>query len=533
MSLSAIDIFLLDYYDHRSIEELLSEYHQDLTGPDYRERLNWLCKNGYLTIGSPEEALHHLTVPVLKDILRNQKLKLSGKKDVLIQRIIENIPIEKYQAQLPKIYVQSEKGEKEVTRHAAYLENSKNYYGFMNKEIHDMENQLSESEDLPRDVLLALFKKHIQEELTKKNFRNVSDLYHKLYIFSNNRCKKKEALKFLLIAKFIDLSGMDNQNLVGPYRSLEYIFSNGDWSNVDKLVTALNLSDNDLKSLYIEALEKSNLTLPFSYFDKETIFSIIIDELHGKENLFKYYKSISRIPKENDSNYKFYDLEDTTVLSNNIIPSGKENLLKISEHNITSQETNVSAESISKHRKWYDRQGIVWLMLLLLWPLGMFMLYLHREKYTPKQFKYLAVGTFCIWFFFGFINPEINKPSTHPATPTVQTTAASVNTSSGKDNSADSTSSTVKKEAAATSSSAAQTTSATSSAATSNASNTTSKAASGASAIPEASYLGNPNSKKFHRPTCRTIKHPENFVAISSRDEAIADGYTPCGVCKP
>ncbi len=239
----------------------------------------------------PEEALHHLTVPVLKDILRNQKLKLSGKKDVLIQRIIENIPIEKYQAQLPKIYVQSEKGKKEVTRHAAYLENSKNYYGFMNKEIHDMENQLSESEDLPRDVLLALFKKHIQEELTKKNFRNVSDLYHKLYIFSNNRCKKREALKFLLIAKFIDLSGMDNQNLVEPYRSLEYIFSNGDWSNVDKLVTALNLSDNDLKSLYIEALEKSNLTLPFSYFDKETIFSIIIDELHGKENLFKYYKS--------------------------------------------------------------------------------------------------------------------------------------------------------------------------------------------------------------------------------------------------
>lgn len=155
------------------------------------------------------------------------------------------------------------------------------------------------------------------------------------------------------------------------------------------------------------------------------------------------------------------------------------------------------------------------------------------EMTIRQKIKYMAVSTLCIWIFIDFINPKINKPSTHPATQTVQTTAASVNTSSGKDNSADSTSSTVKKEAAATSSSAAQTTSATSSAATSNASNTTSKAASGASAIPEASYLGNPNSKKFHRPTCRTIKHPENFVAISSRDEAIADGYTPCGVCKP
>lgn len=48
-----------------------------------------------------------------------------------------------------------------------------------------------------------------------------------------------------------------------------------------------------------------------------------------------------------------------------------------------------------------------------------------------------------------------------------------------------------------------------------------------------ASYLGNPRSMKFHYSGCRTIKHPENFVPIESRDEAIAAGYVPCGVCKP
>lgn len=343
MSLSAIEIFLLDHYDHRPVDEPLSEYWQSNIGQDYKERLDWLYKKGYLKIGSVEDSLPCLTVPALKDILRSKGLILSGRKDILVQRILENIPVEDYQDKLPKIYVLTEEGKHQVDSHADELKAVKNYGGFL--------------------------------------------------------------------------------------------------------------------------------------------------------------------PEESSG---------TTA--------------EPSTHN-----NQVNDDSDKGHRKWYDRQGIVWLMLLLLWPFGMFMLYLHREKYTPKQFKYLAVGTFCIWFFFGFINPEINKPTTPTATQTTQTTAASVNTSSGssKDNSADLTSSTVKKEAAATSSSAAQSTSAASSAATPNTSNTTSKAATGASTIPKASYLGNPNSKKFHRPTCRTIKHPENFVAISSRDEALAANYRPCGVCKP
>lgn len=48
-----------------------------------------------------------------------------------------------------------------------------------------------------------------------------------------------------------------------------------------------------------------------------------------------------------------------------------------------------------------------------------------------------------------------------------------------------------------------------------------------------AEYLGNPRSMKFHYTNCRTIKHPENFVTIESRDEAIEEGYVPCGVCNP
>ena len=48
-------------------------------------------------------------------------------------------------------------------------------------------------------------------------------------------------------------------------------------------------------------------------------------------------------------------------------------------------------------------------------------------------------------------------------------------------------------------------------------------------------YLLNTQSGKFHYASCRTIKHPNSakFVPVESREEAIAQGYQPCGVCKP
>ena len=58
---------------------------------------------------------------------------------------------------------------------------------------------------------------------------------------------------------------------------------------------------------------------------------------------------------------------------------------------------------------------------------------------------------------------------------------------------------------------------------------------SGADSTTTAAYIGNANSKKFHRPTCASVKDmaEKNKVVLSSREEAIAEGYTACGSCKP
>ena len=46
-------------------------------------------------------------------------------------------------------------------------------------------------------------------------------------------------------------------------------------------------------------------------------------------------------------------------------------------------------------------------------------------------------------------------------------------------------------------------------------------------------YYGNTNSKKFHRPSCSGLPSEQNQVVFDSREEALRQGYEPCGRCKP
>ena len=48
-------------------------------------------------------------------------------------------------------------------------------------------------------------------------------------------------------------------------------------------------------------------------------------------------------------------------------------------------------------------------------------------------------------------------------------------------------------------------------------------------------YILNTNTKKFHETTCKSVPDikPHNLGEITGRDNAIAQGYSPCGRCKP
>ncbi|RJP78970.1 MAG: Ada metal-binding domain-containing protein [Desulfobacteraceae bacterium] len=46
-------------------------------------------------------------------------------------------------------------------------------------------------------------------------------------------------------------------------------------------------------------------------------------------------------------------------------------------------------------------------------------------------------------------------------------------------------------------------------------------------------YHGNTQSRIFHQPSCRYYNCKKCTVEFTTREEAIAEGYRPCKVCKP
>ncbi len=52
----------------------------------------------------------------------------------------------------------------------------------------------------------------------------------------------------------------------------------------------------------------------------------------------------------------------------------------------------------------------------------------------------------------------------------------------------------------------------------------------------ETTYVLNTNTKKFHYPSCKDVKKikEKNYAtSTSSRDDIVAQGYSPCGHCHP
>jgi micrococcal nuclease len=53
--------------------------------------------------------------------------------------------------------------------------------------------------------------------------------------------------------------------------------------------------------------------------------------------------------------------------------------------------------------------------------------------------------------------------------------------------------------------------------------------------LANAAYVGNSNTRKFHKPSCSSVAQmsADHRVALSSRAQAISQGYVPCGNCRP
>lgn len=334
------DVFLLDYFNQRKTDYELAEYQIETYGSDYKERLSYLYDHGFLTIAGLEETLTALTIPELKNILRTFNLKLSGKKQDLVARIVDTVPSEKIKDSLPKLYALTSKGSQFLLEHKAFIDNKKQGYGFLNNEIFATEKILATRGTLDSDgVFFYLFQRNVVKHGKNKDFDSLKHTYYQLSLWYKKKQDFGEALKNLLASMYLDLSGMGDDNTVYSYRfRMESVFGETmPWQTLDNLITVLKIKESDFPDYFQRAIDYCAIAPPFSYFSAETMINIILDRLRGQENLLERYEQERNIPDEHSSEYDYWNFDKRLNLE---VPA-------VSKHSESEEELKTASSSIS------------------------------------------------------------------------------------------------------------------------------------------------------------------------------------------
>lgn len=252
-------VFINPYYE--PIEEYPNYFYDyyDITNP--KELHKNLIDEGYLEKTSPIIAFEFFSIAELKDILKENSLNVSGKKLDLINRILENIPLEKYQDYISNLYSLSMKGAELLDKYdyiPKLRERNINIYEFERK-VQNLYNPFSDNKIVPFEELLVY------------------------YYRGNNGSDKDENSQIKLYLAQAEYKNKDYENSFYHYLESIYWETNGYGYNEEQNI--------DLGKIYIS---KSNINLPphqFRYLEKLKKYykDSMIDECYQNNHVYFHY----------------------------------------------------------------------------------------------------------------------------------------------------------------------------------------------------------------------------------------------------
>ncbi len=302
LELSSNDIDLLQRFHKQKTTYRLNESLEEIYGKYYLDRISTLEREGYIRITSAEESLYFLKVAELKEILRQNGQKLSGKKIDLIDRIQDNIAESEYETVVSPIWYLTKKGKETV---AGYIQQNNERYL----------NQCLKDKDWG---------------LVRNAYLNFAQTLYKERQYD-------DALPFFLLVKYLDYSGLENNNTVAMYGDMSWISSTNIAYSIEK---CLRQSTTDLDTAFQKAIDMCP-QIPFHYFAKETVLEIIQKEMGGYEFNPSEYQNVANKPSFTTTEYQYYDLTnlDKTFKAINSKERNHERCNTIVEQRQTSQDS--------------------------------------------------------------------------------------------------------------------------------------------------------------------------------------------------
>ncbi len=270
--------------------------------------LHSLLERGFLQVGDLQSAISLENTTVLKEELKKHGLKVSGKKDELIKRLMEQISQDELNERFTKrTYQLTELGKQalEEEDHVPYIHR----HIIEDLDIWSLNRIVHEPPYMPyRDKIWGYLNKRSLEHFTVRNFGLYRNCRYYMFNFLMEEKKLKDALGMLSEVVFYDLSGLENgydpkfldvlSEHFFPYKDSLVTMAPGITSAVMFCQKELNLSDDDLKAVMLERM--ASLSTPLHIFTPEECVDIVFMESKGEtDSLTSLYDKARRRFKQN------------------------------------------------------------------------------------------------------------------------------------------------------------------------------------------------------------------------------------------
>ncbi|WP_273420243.1 SAP domain-containing protein [Veillonella caviae] len=296
---------LLNAINGRNAKSDFPYYFTERYSPNWQNLVQKLIENGYLQFASPIDALQYLIIPELKSILKNNNLKLSGKKSELIERIKNNIPIDKIEHLIPLIYQATVSGEELIKQYEVYIMLENSQYNL--SEIYATKQELERlNQNTSTDnIIQIVISNNILRNSQEKNWSDFMFNYYDLSIYQTQKSNYSEALNNLMRFVYMNLTGLSRNNTVESYTLL--LIPPAAIRNTDKLMQKLLIDNNEFNERFIENASELDKIIPFTYFDKYIALEIYKDALKEPDLNMLRYKKYANKPNPNSKLYKYYE----------------------------------------------------------------------------------------------------------------------------------------------------------------------------------------------------------------------------------
>lgn len=299
---------LVDFFKGRcESSDYFPQYFFDNFGTKWQERLLTVMNLGYLRKSTPYESLEFATLPVIKEILKSNNLKVSGKKSELISRIKENLSPSLFDNMLSAFYITTDIGNYLLGDYGIYILNKSMQNEFLVGEIYQTIKFLKTTKKSPstNEILYELLAQRTKKHILDKDWGSLCCNMYALAHFMEKLQLFKSSLSFLFARFYLELSGLDNGNYVSRYQRLRIpplLIK-----DIERVIVSLNIDENEARSIFFSSADKADSFIPFSYFSKDVSFDIMVDILNGKDFNPDKYAHYANTPSTQSKTYTYYE----------------------------------------------------------------------------------------------------------------------------------------------------------------------------------------------------------------------------------